>query len=574
MNRFFKNIIRFIIAYILIATLNAANYYVRLDGNDTNTGLINNAGGAWLTIVKANNSAQPGDTITLGPGTFTDNPELPTIRDGTNLAKITWIGSGKDVTFIRGFFIKHSHIIIKNLTITGTTKISGNFVTIEDCILRYSYYAQIFCVEGGDYDTPNNLIVRNCESQDASDLTSAQPAMRLAGNNNLIENVIFTTTIGGTDVFGIFGYNHIIRGCKIYNWFLRSGSTNHVDIYQAYSNGGERSRGHLIENNFAYNCTTTQLGNVTDLGNPNINVRDWVFRNNIFIRVARSMNLYCPGFQFYNNTFFETPTTQDAVVRVIASADRGSANDTKFFNNIFYKGGLNPTSVSAGYYVVEEKPTLGFYINTFEANNNLVIGTGQGTIKSGNWLKYSANANSLNGVDPLFVNSVTPSEPEHLRLLNTSPAIGAAVVRNDLFTTDYSNTTRGVTWDIGAYEYAAGVIPSDITLPEITSATINSQGNILTLNFSESVVLVNSAHYSISGITLGNATGSGTIFNIALTPTITNGQAKVLNYTAGTTEDPAGNNLASFTNFPIQNNSIISSSSFLNRKGLLRSTRP
>lgn len=572
MNTFIKKLLFITLVSLVINTLNAANYYVRLDGNDTNTGLVNTAGGAWLTIVKANNTALPGDTIYLGPGTFPGDPELLTVRSGTALAKITWIGSGKDITSIRGFNFKHSYITVKDLTLTGPNRIWESFVTIEDCILRYSYYSQIFFQDGNNYATPNNIIIRNCESQDASDLANGQPAMRITGTNNLIENITFTTTIGGADVFHIFGYNNIIRGCKIYNWFLRSGSTNHVDIYQTFSNNGEFSIGHLIENNFAYNCTTTQLGNITDLRNPNVNIRDWVFRNNIYIRVDRGINLYCPGFLFYNNTFFETPLTQTSCVRVIASTDRGSANNTKMFNNIFYKGGVSPSSVNNGYFMIE--PKVGFPITGFEADYNLVIGTGAGTVKSGVWASYGANVNSLNGIDPLFVQPINPSEPEHLRLLNTSPAIGTAIPRNDLFTTDFSNVTRGVGWDIGAYEYAAGSVPSDIEAPDLNSATINSQGNQLTLSFNESVVLVNSSHYSISGLTLGTATGSGTTFNIPITPAVGAGQSVSLNYTAGTTEDPAGNNLLSFTNFSVQNNSIIITPTNAKRKGLQTTARP
>lgn len=80
-------------------------YYVRTDGNDSNTGLVNSSGGAFLTIQKAINVVSSLDisiynvTIQVGDGTYTATNELKSI-----------IGS-------------------------GTITIQGNITTYDNCLI-------------------------------------------------------------------------------------------------------------------------------------------------------------------------------------------------------------------------------------------------------------------------------------------------------------------------------------------------------------------------------------------------------------------------------------------------------
>lgn len=68
-----------------------ATYYVRPDGNDTNTGLAptNAAGtGAWRTVNKALSVAVGGDTVWIAPGVYRENV-LPTVAVQSSMIYVT-----------------------------------------------------------------------------------------------------------------------------------------------------------------------------------------------------------------------------------------------------------------------------------------------------------------------------------------------------------------------------------------------------------------------------------------------------------------------------------------------------
>lgn len=70
----------------------ATPFYIRTDGSDSNTGLVNNAGGAWLTLQHAINVLQStydinvqAVTINLGAGTFAGANLLNLVGVGTSV---------------------------------------------------------------------------------------------------------------------------------------------------------------------------------------------------------------------------------------------------------------------------------------------------------------------------------------------------------------------------------------------------------------------------------------------------------------------------------------------------------
>jgi len=567
-------------------------YYVRKDGNDSNTGTSNTSTGAWLTLGKSVTVAMPGDTIVLGVGEWEEL--ITTVRHGQSGNPIVWTGQG-DTTKLGGITALHDYIHIKNAhvgpigTFAGTVNFGsstlnnnkavtvGNYGLAENILFTRTTGQQSGVAPNRYlYTGPVGVIWRNCRFLNAAG--GAIPALGVQGVNCIVEGCYFSSS-AGADSIGLFGRNNIIRNNKWERWSRPIGSTLHVDIFQAFSSNGETSIGHIIENNVFLDCFPgCQWGHVEDQALSD-NVRDWTFRNNVVIRMAAPLTVYAKDFKIYNNTFYLSATEQSIAILIRASFDRGRAERTRIFNNIFYKGGNVPTSGGAGYY--------GFYRNTNFANtltadpiaeffgdNNLVIGVGTGLVKTGTWTSYGANANGLNGVDPLFVFDGDVTSENDLRLQAGSPAIGAALPLNDTFTTDASGVVRGTSWDIGAYEYAADILPVDTIAPTIINASINSQGNLLTVEYSENVKDVTAIHYNLTTGSLSAVTGSGNIRSFTISPIIQSGAVITLNYTQGNTADISSNLQASVTGITVINNSYIISEIYKNRKGRLNLARP
>jgi hypothetical protein len=131
---------------LLAVSANAAQYYVRPDGADTNDGLANVAdtGGtaaqAWLTIQKAANTMTAGDTVTVVAGSY---PEyVATVNAGSVGNPITYNTSG--TVYCYGFNISDAYTVVNGFTFRYTSRQSlgegivyfnqnGSNSTVENC---------------------------------------------------------------------------------------------------------------------------------------------------------------------------------------------------------------------------------------------------------------------------------------------------------------------------------------------------------------------------------------------------------------------------------------------------------
>jgi len=255
------------------------------------------------------------------------------------------------------------------------------------------------------------------------------------GNDTLGMNGSVTSYNNSTGVL-VFNCSSVDSGASgntYSSWRLEwINQGNHCDIVQAfgpsvsYANVFERCR---------INNSPFQLGNFEQSGE--VDQRDWTFRNNVFNTSRIQINVYAPGFKFYNNTVYNASGTTGFRG---ATAPKGDGNPLLVYNNIFCRVGQG--NESAGPY------------SGATANYNLITDYDD-TAKTG-----FSETNGINGAytpSQIFTNAAAGD----FTLVTGSPAINAGTTQAS-FTNDYDNYTRpiGGTWDMGAYEYGAQPPPS------------------------------------------------------------------------------------------------------------------
>ena len=423
----------------------AATYHVSTSGSDVHPGTETQP---FLTVQKGIDVAQAGDLVLIAPGWYDE--VVATKRSGTADAPIVLRGaSGSDVM---AFTVAHSRLTFEHLSIRGRINFSvtSGYCIVQDCIFNpesTTYPNNIAMAAGGLADKgirPVGHIIRRNKLLNAK---GKGVGVSIAGKNHLIENNYYSSQ-NGADANWIFANDSIIRGNTFHNWSNPGIAALHTDLFQSWGNNGDVAVGNVIEGNFAVDCSGTQLGNIDNVGDP-VRIKDWTWRNNIWIRVSGPLNLYSSGHSFYNNTWVQGPSTHSATV-LVRTASKGSANGTKFFNNIFYMCGVNPSNSGHGFYAWIESE--GYPLTGLEADYNLVIGKGEGTVKSSSWTAFGSNSNGLNGVDPLLVESSNPTTEAHVRLRKGSRAISAGKDLSEFFSTDFSGRQRLNRWDIGAHQ--------------------------------------------------------------------------------------------------------------------------
>ncbi|MCX7898545.1 MAG: hypothetical protein N2444_00380 [Methylocystis sp.] len=121
---------------LVAAVANAATYYVRTDGSDSNNGLANTSGGAWLTVQRAMSTVAPGDIVLVQPGTYSNvgasNNNVSITVSGNSSNWITFKSAVKWGARILGsssgqwgFNVAASYIRIEDFDITGQQATMG-----------------------------------------------------------------------------------------------------------------------------------------------------------------------------------------------------------------------------------------------------------------------------------------------------------------------------------------------------------------------------------------------------------------------------------------------------------------
>jgi parallel beta-helix repeat protein len=378
----------------------AATYFVRMDGNNSCTGLVDQAGTsgscAWRTLQYAADSVQAGDTVLVGNGTYQGfmiqahgNPGASIIfkaqstganittpnthtNDGVNIE--SYGSNPADYVTIDGFNVY-------NQPRMGIRAIGGTGIVIKNCTSHNNVSNGIFSGNTPNIQVLNNTVYSN-------------------GSSQFEHNIYLSNALSD---------GAVVRGNRIYN----SNTGNGLQLNGDYAMGGDGYIDNaLIENNIVY-------GN-SKKGMSLISVRYGQIQNNIIYNngvsaggihlVEEGSSYYSTGNVVVNNTIDEPNI---ACVRI-----NDNNTDNLLFNNICI-GSRGIAFEGAGNF----------------SSNNYTSGTGTGVFVS--WVNHDYH------------------------LIQNSPAIGYGVsssLSHAAPTVDFDNIPRTAGFDAGAYEYVT-VVP-------------------------------------------------------------------------------------------------------------------
>ncbi|MEH2349985.1 MAG: choice-of-anchor Q domain-containing protein [Nostoc sp.] len=408
----------------LISAAPATTYYVSGTGNDKNSGLTTSS--AFRTIQRAANLTDPGDTVLIMNGVYTNAGQagsaLSIKRSGTANAWITYkaypghfpkiqhntwsgIGFSNGVSYIE---IDGLEIVGNNANITLAYALSqktntSNRLTNGTCI----------SIEGRSSNVHHINILNNKVHDCGGGGISVIAADYVKVDNNTVYNNAWYGIYGGSGISFLKnrntdnnqGYKMFATNNKVYNnrmyvpWIqvgrITDGNGIIMDELKSGPNGAYKGRT-LIANNISYKNGGSGI-HAHESEHIDI-VNNTVYLNQQSPELSKKGQLYA-----------------------------GYASDVKIFNNIIY--GVAGKNANSSY--MNTNVTYNYNLYT----NGAVVG--------------AMGPNDVIG-DPQFVDASSGD----FRLKATSPAINRGYYWNGL-KTDYTGKPRpaGGRYDIGAYEY-------------------------------------------------------------------------------------------------------------------------
>jgi hypothetical protein len=197
-------------------TIPAASFYVSPKGDDTALGIAENP---WRTLDRAlrDSRLQPGDTIQISEGVYTNAALTRIGGNETNLLTIKGAGPGKTIISGGGMTIDQAYYRIESLTFDLNFLLlvgkQCHHLVITNCEFKRGV-AGIMMRGNNDDETarPSFVQITDCEFHHPA----GNAMVALTGDHHLIENNTFRDN-AGFDAIRVFGMNHIIRK----NRFLR-----------------------------------------------------------------------------------------------------------------------------------------------------------------------------------------------------------------------------------------------------------------------------------------------------------------------------------------------------------------
>ncbi len=488
------------LVFLMVASGDAAEYYVSVSGSDSNDGSIS---APWRTIQYGVDRLNPGDTLNVMGGTYSEIVSIN--RSGTT-------GSYIAVQAYQG-----QKVIIDGGGKTGWGAILSirgqDYVRIKGLEIRNNSSGWGILIEHEEGNTSNPATFVELIGLEVHDTGGEGIQLRGNVNNILVENCVVhdTSTYSGIDVYQWDGGrpNHVtIRGCTTYNSPSFAGIASEqadfllVERNTSYGNGlgidigsGDKN---IIRYNNVYNCGTgialssnedSQVyGNtIHDISDEAIYSYYWILHGEGHARNRWYGNvIYNAGFGIFESN-------------AKPGYGSGPSSDHMYYSNLFYNIGSHGSYRAPFYF--SGVTGVKFYNNTLYMNsdydgphlvndssnaellNNIIVVSGNASpvvidtsSSIGTTVDYNCYFNRSGAVsgpgthsitgDPQFVDPVSGN----FRLLATSPCIDAGMFAASYLEKDLegkprcdepAKVNRGagtITYlDVGAYEYPCGV---------------------------------------------------------------------------------------------------------------------
>jgi|GEM_PF-3214179 len=183
-------------------------YYVRTDGNDNNTGLVNTAGGAFRTIQKAINSIPKHilhiATINVAAGTYAEDISFADVSGGTEV----WLNGGTSYETAGNFKVKSmtfygvsNQVVVTGFTATSTTRVGffiNNSIFIQMLFCRISADGKANSVGGFEASNHSGLRLYGCEAANRNEgIVSNQGSTVISRNSFGTSNTIGLSAYDG-----------------------------------------------------------------------------------------------------------------------------------------------------------------------------------------------------------------------------------------------------------------------------------------------------------------------------------------------------------------------------------------
>ncbi|MDJ1505690.1 fibronectin type III domain-containing protein [Xanthocytophaga agilis] len=479
-----------------LASSLATSYYVRTDGNDSNTGTSNSASGAFRTITKACAIAQPGDVVNINDGIYVEGEIGVNNKNGskTNVLTIRAINKHKAIiqSISGGSVISISNctgIVVDGLEVTfqnpsnsyyfGILADNSAWVTIKNCFVHDIGSTGIQVNNGEYYIVENNIVrdnAKNTGNPNGSGISVYHPkytSSYVAGDWGIIirNNICFENIC----IYPLQGYSTPVDGNGII-----------LDDFENEQGGGQTggyTHPSLVENNLSFNN-----------GGRGIHI---YHSDNITVR---------------NNTLYHNNTE---LSKYYAFGWNGDLNmdvsaGSKVYNNIVVMNNSN----ARGYAFLVPSDA--------DVHNNLIIGPAgkmvngapqEGILPSDNQVQQLNNQSYVRFVNATTsfgsINTVNPQFSNYFGLASGSPAINAGTTSNaasvDL---EYKSRPIGSGIDIGAFESGASTTDTQApsTPTNLSASAITTTSFTLAWTASTDNVGVSSYEIFRNGTSIGTST--------------------------------------------------------------------